>query len=783
MIRAEESLPISGQGYTVGKLSDKTDCSILIDTGTSQSYMSKSFYMQSRILHTLPKFAPTTQRIQVGNGQYVAVLFIVPVIIEIHSHLFEVFTLVSEIHDNVDLVLGMKNAYELEGITDMQNSSFRFLNRSIPFFSKEQMIVKTKEKKFIKIEALFMDEISGHAIVKMIDNEGQCIVVLKLKFVRNCASLDVMNNTKETVIFNPNQMLGILDLRSLGYYKIKQGVLQQNLSKYYHFESTEKLCEEFNAIVNERKKEEEREVDKDKYPWLDDRDERKYMTDREVLEKHINLDNSCLTESEKLQVRNMIYKYNEAFSLRDEIGTCPNIEIDIDVTDKTPFFIRLYHVREEDKRILDKEIKRLCYLGILKEGFSAYPSPVMLISRRMTQDKRVITDFRYLNTRISKNNLAYPLVNDTFTTLGNSKCEVLSVLDLKDAFHSLRLSEKSKKYCGILPYFGSTSYLYQRMPMGLNVSPLIWQSYINTILNCSESRKYYEAIMDDLLLFMPSKQMHMRKLEDLLKALLKNGLKISPRKCQLFKTELQYMGNTIFIQGKRVCVKPLRSRLEAIQKWEPLNTVKGCRSFAGMVNFLSIFCQDLQKPLKPIYDLTRKGRPFLWQQEQQTAFEEIKNRLQKPPILHLPDDKGRFHLYSDTSKYAMGSALYQIQNGKSKLIAYASKRLPEAARNYSITELEMCGLAINITSFAHLLKKVDFDAIVDHLALVHILKSKAEPATPRIKRLLEVLSAYSFNLYYMKGKDMILSDFLSRQEIDKSDPHEIVPISFDMKAL
>ena len=490
-----------------------------------------------------------------------------------------------------------------------------------------------------------------------------------------------------------------------------------------------------------------------------------------------------MTESEKVQVRDMIYKYREAFSLRDEIGTCPNIEIDIDVMDKTPFFIRPYQVREEDKRVLDKEMKRLCYLGILKEGFSAYSSPVMLVSRKLTQDKRVVTDFRHLNTRIAKNNLAYPLVKDTFTTLGNSKCEVLSVLDLKDAFHSLRLSEKSKKYCGILPYFGSASYLYQRMPMGLNVSPPIWQSYINTILNCLESRKYCEAIMDDLLLFTPSKQMHMRKLEDLLKALLKNGLKISPRKCQLFKTELQYMGNTIFIQGKRVCVKPLHSQLEAIQKLEPPKTVKGCRSFAGMVNFLSIFCQDLQKLLKPIYDLTRKGRPFAWQQEQQTAFEEIKSRLQKPPILHLPDGKGRFHLYSDTSKYATGSALYQIQNGKPKLIAYASKRLPEAARNYSITELEMCGLAINIASFAHLLKKVDFDAIVDHLALVHILKSKTEPATARIKRLLEILSAYSFNLYYMKGKDMILSDFLSRQEIDKSDLHEIIPISFDMKAI
>ena len=105
--------------------------------------------------------------------------------------------------------------------------------------------------------------------------------------------------------------------------------------------------------------------------------------------------------------------------------------------------------------------------------------------------------------------------------------------------------------------------------------------------------------------------------------------------------------------------------------------------------------------------------------------------------------------------------LYQIKGGKPKLITYASKRLPEAAKNYSITELELCGLAINIANFAHLIKRVDFDAIVGHLAFIHIIKSKPEPATTRIKQLLELISSYSFNLYYMKGKDMILSDFLS----------------------
>ena len=381
------------------------------------------------------------------------------------------------------------------------------------------------------------------------------------------------------------------------------------------------------------------------------------MTDKEILDKYIDLDSSCLTKWEKQKLRNLIYDYKDAFSLRDEIGMCPNIKVEIDVTDNSPFFIRPFHAKEEDKTILDKEMKRSCYLGILKEGFSAYSSLVMLISQKVTQDKRVVTDFRHLNMRIAKNNLAYHLLKDMFMLLGGSKCEVLSVLDLKDAFHSLRLTESSKKYCGIIPYFGSTSYLYQRMPMGLNISPAVWQSYINAILSCLSSRKYCEAIMDDLLLFTPNKHTHFEKLVDLLQALYKNGLKISPKKCQLFRTELQYMGNTIFIKEKRVCVTPLRSRLEAIQKLKPPMNQKGCRSFAGVVNFVSIFCPKLQKLLKPIYELTKKGRPFIWGDEQQKAFDKIKSRLLNQPVLTMPDKRGRFLLYLETSKFATGSAL------------------------------------------------------------------------------------------------------------------------------
>ena len=180
----------------------------------------------------------------------------------------------------------------------------------------------------------------------------------------------------------------------------------------------------------------------------------------------------------------------------------------------------------------------------------------------------------------------------------------------------------------------------------------------------------------------------------------------------------------------------IEEQARGYSKFEAPYNSKRLQNLAGVVNFVSIFCLELQKLLKLIYELTKKGRPFVWGGEQQKVFGEIKNRLLKLPVLSMPDRRGRSLLYSDTRNLATGSALYQVQDGKPKLIAYASKRMPEQAKNYSITELEMCGLAINITSFAHLLKRVDFDAVVDHLPIMHIMKSKMEPATNRYKEVI-----------------------------------------------
>ena len=203
-------------------------------------------------------------------------------------------------------------------------------------------------QKMVVIEAPFVEELSGMAIVKILDMKEQAMSMIKLKCIRNKAVLKITNKTHETVTFGWTEMIGIADLRSLGFYKIKQEVLQEHLGKHYHFELAEDVCNQYNRFVNLMRK---KETSEGNYPWLEDTDKRKYMMDREILDKYINLDNSCLTKVEKRQVRDLLYKCKDAFSLRDEIGLCPNNEIEINITDKSPFFIRPFHANDADKMI------------------------------------------------------------------------------------------------------------------------------------------------------------------------------------------------------------------------------------------------------------------------------------------------------------------------------------------------------------------------------------------------------------------------------------------------
>ena len=620
---------------------------------------------------------------------------------------------------------------------------------------------------------------------------------LRIKIQDNQGIVQFVNHQDEIVHLRKEKAVGILDLRSVGYFKVGYQKMvnmaeSRKVFKMYHYqqikcgtETKEDQCMRIigkhRTIGNRDQMSEEENVGRykkyDPYPWLTKDDPRRSQSDEEILYEKIDLSDSALSRKEKSRLMKMLIKYGDAFSLRDEIGECPNLKADIQVIDESPFFVRPFPISEKDKPFMDEQMERLVSLGILSKNSTSHTSPVMLITRKMTKDKRPVVDFRLLNTRILRRNTSIPLISDVLSILGNCECEVVSCVDIKGAYYSLRLTEKSKEYCGILPYFGSPIYRYEVLPMGIACAPQIWMDYITLILSELEDKKKYIAIMDDLLIH-STKMAHWKLLEQLLKSMCKNGLRLSPKKCQLFKTKLTYMGNEFSIDKRTMTITPLRSRTEAITKIPTPRTPKQCKSFCGVVNYLSLFCPDLQKLLKPIVELTRKDRPFIWREAQEKAFNEVKLRLKNPPVLPLPRAEGRFILYSDTSIEGTGSSLWQIQEGKPKLIGYASKTLPEACLRYSVTELEMTGLLANMNLWKNLLKHREFDAAVDHAAVAQIMKAKTEPATTRIMRLLDRLSAYSFNLYYVKGRDMILADYLSRHRHKDLDPSELIPISF-----
>ena len=227
--------------------------------------------------------------------------------------------------------------------------------------------------------------------------------------------------------------------------------------------------------------------------------------------------------------------------------------------------------------------------------------------------------------------------------------------------------------------------------------------------------------------------------------------------------QIDINGSDITDKENTPCITPLRSRVDAIQRIEPPKTPKECKKFCGLLNYLSMYLENLQKRLIPIYNLTRKGVPFEWTDKHQKIFDGFKD-------------------IASPSGVAWGAALYQEQKGRLRLVGYNSEKLPPEAISYSISELELCGLAVNIQSFKHTLRNTDFTAIKDHLALLYILIAKRVPSTLRLKKIIEVLSQYSFKVKFMMGKDVTVADFLSRDPSqDLASPNEIIPISFQSR--
>ena len=286
---------------------------------------------------------------------------------------------------------------------------------------------------------------------------------------------------------------------------------------------------------------------------------------------------------------------------------------------------------------------RLEHLGIIHKELTSYSSPVVLVKQKNQNLYRVCSDFCILNEKLVKINHAFPLVRDCIEQLGRKKFHYLSTIHLRDAFHTLRLALSSQKYCAITPYYGSPTYHYLRMGMGMSVSPQIWQQFVDLVFqdDLIKCKQNFDVIMDDTLIHSTAEE-HMDDLMDLFKVLRKYGLKLSPHKCQFFKKKIVYTELEFQVQGDKVCYTPLNDKCDAIRNLESPKTLRQTRAFCGMVNFLSSFLPNLHRLFIPIYDLQKKAKKFKWTDEAEKAFNEIKKLLISPPVLKAPTPDGLF---------------------------------------------------------------------------------------------------------------------------------------------
>ena len=472
----------------------------------------------------------------------------------------------------------------------------------------------------------------------------------------------------------------------------------------------------------------------DKYPWLDPDDIRRNMTDKEILRMKLNLKDSVLDEKGKEEFLAKVEEFTDVFSPRDEIGTCPFIEVHLKLKDETPFFVRPYPMREEQKKVIQKEMDRLEHLGIICKGLTGYSSPVVLVKQKNQNLYRVCSDFCILNEKLVKINHAFPLVRDCIEQLRRKKCHYLSMIDLRDAFHTLRLALSSQKYCGITPYYGSPTYHYLCMGMGMSVSRQIWQQFVDLVFqdDLIKCKQNFDVIMDDTFIHSTVEE-HVDDLIDLFKVLRKYGLKLSPPKCQFFKKKIVYMGLEFQVQEDKACYTPLKDKCDAIRNLESPKTLRQTRAFCGMVNFLSSFLPNLCRLLIPIYNLQKKAKKFKWTDKAEKAFNEIKKLLISPPVLKTLKPDGLFRLESDTSREGVGGTILQKQGDEWVVIGYHSKRLPKSAKNFGVTELELTGLLVNIHGFMQLLRNQYFEVLVDHKAIEYMIKCKTESPMTRLK--------------------------------------------------
>ena len=468
--------------------------------------------------------------------------------------------------------------------------------------------------------------------------------------------------------------------------------------------------------------------------------------------QELGVDELSLTDPEKCALRDVLQRYIDVFSLSDDdLGYCTTLKHVIDVGDSPPVKQRFRRLHPPLKNQVEEELQRMEKQGLIEPSTSPWCSPLVPVKKKDGRI-RICIDYRKLNALTKMSSYPLPNIEDNLKQFAGSK--YFSTLDLVSGYHQVALEESSKEKTA----FATEGALYQFrvMPQGACGSPATFQNLMNRVLSGVPSSQAL-AYLDDILICGVSFMDHLQNIELVLDRLRQHGLKLSVKKCNPFKKEVDYLGHTLTTEG----IKPSKKNVEAILELPRPKTVKQVRRLAGMVNYYAKFCGELATTMVPIYKLL-KEKKITWTVECDLAFTKVKELLSSYPVLKYPryGPHDTFILTADASDEGVGVQLSQMQDGVEQTLGFASVSFSPAQKKYSATEKELAALRYGVKHFRPYLYGREFTIRVDHQALSYLQQMKH--FDNRLLRTYEDLQIGKFDIQYVRGKDNIIADCLSR---------------------
>ena len=461
---------------------------------------------------------------------------------------------------------------------------------------------------------------------------------------------------------------------------------------------------------------------------------------------------SCETPRQRRQLANLLLEYSDVFSCGDtDVGRTNLVSHSIPVEPGT------HPVRQAPRRLgaeKDQEVERqvgeLVDKGLVEPADSAWSSPVVLVKKK-DGSWRLCVDYRQLNAVTRKDAYPLPRIDDSLDALSGSA--YFSTLDLVSGYWQVPLDQDAQEKAAFTTRGGL--WKWRVLPFGLTSAPATFERLMEQVLKGLQWKSLL-LYLDDVIVFSPDFETHLDRLGTVFARFRQANLKLKPSKCELLQQQVRYLGHVVSSQG--VSTDP--EKIKAIKEWQVPRCQTEVRTFLGFMGYYRRFCQDYATVAKPLTVLTAKGAEFVWGAEQQGAFDKLRLMMMSSPVLAYPDMKLEYILDTDASLDGVGAVLSQVQGEEERVIAYYSKTLGPAERNYCVTRRELLAIVMATKHFRPYLYGRKFRLRTDHASLQWLYRRK-EPSH-QVARWLELLAEFHFVLEHRAGERHGNADGMSR---------------------